>query len=78
MPFRPALTKAELHNIRNRQDPADIDPLLWEIKRLRAIVLRIDQLQRCLGELGGGAASLLAGLRYELKDEPCVAEQARL
>lgn len=78
MPFREPLTHARLREIWERQDPVDIDALLWEVKRLRAIVLRIDQLQRGLGEMGGGAALLLQGLRNDLSKEPCVAEQAAL
>lgn len=78
MPFRDPLTKAQLREIWERKDPTDIDALLWEVKRLRAIVLRIDQLQRGLGEIGGGAIILLQGLRNELSREPCVAEQPRL
>jgi hypothetical protein len=77
MGFRPALTKTELHEVALRKDPEDVVRLLWEIKRLRAIVLRIDQLQRCL-TAGGGPGVLLDGLRSELAVEPCVAEQARL
>lgn len=78
MAFRKPLTRAELRAIWDRRDPADVDALLWEIKRLRAIVLRIDQLQRCLGTVGGGAAVLLQGLQNELEGEPCIAEQSRL
>jgi hypothetical protein len=77
MPFRDPLTKQQLREIWERQDAGDIDALLWEIKRLRAIVLRIDQLQRCLS-VGGGPAILLDGLRNELEREPCIAEKASL
>lgn len=52
--------------------------LLWEIKRLRGTVLRADQLQRQLGEIGGIQGAMLAGLRFALAEEPCIAEQARL
>jgi hypothetical protein len=72
------LTKVQLHAIGVRKDAGDIPALLWEIKRLRAIVLRVDQLQRVLGSLGGGAGVLLAGLQRELQGEPCVVEQERL
>lgn len=41
MPFRPSLTNAELHDIGQRKDPADIIRLLWEIKRLRDLTLRM-------------------------------------
>jgi hypothetical protein len=77
MGFRPPLTKAELREIGIRKNPEDVICLLWEIKRLRAIVLRIDQLQRCL-TVGGGPGVLLDGIRNELAVEPCVAEQVRL
>lgn len=78
MAFRAPLTKADLHAIGQRQDAADINALLWEIARLRAIVLRADQLQRSLGSLGGGAGVVLNALRLDLQDEPCVAEQSRV
>jgi hypothetical protein len=51
--------------------------LLWEIKRLRALVLRIDQLQRSLN-VGGGPGILLQALRSDLAGEPCIEEQPRL
>lgn len=78
MSFRKPLSRVELHEIGKRQRPEDVLVLLWEIKRLRAIVLRIDQLQRCMGSVGGGAGILLEGLRNELAGEPCVAEQPLL
>lgn len=64
MPFHDPLPKAALRDIWERQDASDINALLWEIKRLRSIVLRIDQLQRCLGNVGGGPGILLQGLRH--------------
>ena len=78
MPFRPALTRQQLHDIGVRQDAADINTLLWEIKRLRAIALRADQLIRSLGDLGGAQGMLLSSLRSELEGEPCVAEFPKL
>jgi hypothetical protein len=33
--------------------------LLWEIKRLRTVVLQADQLQRSLSSVGGGAGTVL-------------------
>ncbi len=77
MTFRPALTQKQLHDIGVRRDPDDILALLWEIKRLRAIVLRVDQLQRGMS-LGGGPGMLLDALRNDLKGEPCIDEQCRL
>jgi hypothetical protein len=75
MRFRKPLAEQELHDIgvRNRES-ADVITLLWEIKRLRALVLRADKLQRSLGNVGGGAGLILEALRNELKNEPCVKE----
>jgi hypothetical protein len=79
MGFRAPLTKAQLREIGLRRDPGDIAALLWEIKRLRATVLRADQLQRVLGTGSGGAVGIvLEGLRQDLKDEPCITESPRL
>lgn len=55
MGFKPALTRADLHVIQERNKSPDIKVLLWEIAPLRAIVLRADQLQATLGNHGGGA-----------------------
>lgn len=73
------MTKLQLHEVavRNPQS-ADVIALLWEIKRLRSIVLRADQLQRALGEVGGAKGLILGGLRDALDGEPCVAEFPRL
>lgn len=76
---RPKLTKADLHEIKLRgwENP-DVVAMLFEIHRLRALVLRADQLQRCLGEMGGAQGLVLDSLRAELEGEPCVAEFPRL
>lgn len=79
MPLRPPLSAAELKEIWQRNpEHGDVQALLWEIKRLRGTVLRADQLQRQLGEVGGIQGAMLAELRFALAEEPCVAEQARL
>ena len=76
---RPPLTHQALRDIglRNR-DHADTTALLWEIKRLRSIVLRADQLQRCMTSLPGAYNMILEALRNQLKDEPCVIESNQL
>jgi ADP-dependent phosphofructokinase/glucokinase len=61
-----------------RNKSPKVRELLWEIHRLRAIVLRADQLQRSLGQMGGGVGIVLGALREELKGEPCIAEVPRL
>ncbi len=76
--MRPKLTKAELKAIQDRSDSPDVRTLLWEIKRLRGIVLRADQLQKALGEMGGAQGMMLDGLRAELEGEPCIEEFPRL
>lgn len=76
---KPPLTKAELQDIQQRRKgDQDVYRLLWEIHRLRSIVLRADQLQRSVDSLGGGAGMILKLLRDELKGEPCVLEFPRL
>lgn len=48
--------------------------LLWEIKRLRAMALYVDQLQRMVGTLPGQQEDILEVLRRMLTDEPCVSD----
>lgn len=75
-----ALKAIQERNPRVKGDPQsdDLYAALWEIQRLRAIVLRADQLQRALGEPGGGVGMILGALRAYLEQEPCVLEQAVL
>lgn len=72
--FRPPLTAAELRQIGLRGDPADIIRLLWEIKRLRSIVLRAHQYQRTIHGGSGGSQLVLNALRRELESEPVILE----
>lgn len=73
--FRPPLTAAELRDIGLRRDAADIVALLWEIKRLRSIVLRAHQYQLTVHGGAGGSALVLNALRRELEGEPAILEQ---
>jgi hypothetical protein len=77
---RDALKALQARNPRVKGDPVsdDLYAALWEIQRLRAVVLRADQLQRTLGEPGGGVGMILGALRADLEHEPCVLEQAFL
>jgi hypothetical protein len=78
MAFKPPLTRDQLVQIQERnKDSADVFTLLWEIKRLRAVVLQADQLQRSI-EVGGGPGMVLQALRNTLKEERCVKEFAKL
>ena len=73
--FRPPLTALELREIGLRRDAADIVRLLWEIKRLRSIVLRAHQYEKSAYGGTGGSLLVLNALRRELEGEPVVAEQ---
>jgi hypothetical protein len=57
--FKAPLIHDQLVAIQERnKDNADIFALLWEIKRLRAVVLQADQLQRSIrGRPGYGPAA---------------------
>jgi hypothetical protein len=77
MQFKPALTTAELHDICVRQDVADINRLLWEIRRLRIIALRADQFVSLSGAAGGTAGMIRDSLKHELDAEPCVVEDRK-
>jgi len=75
MSFKPPLPTDQLRAIQDRNlDSADVRTLLWEIKRLRSVVLYADQLQRMLSTLPGPQGAILDTLRDKLKDEPCVKE----
>lgn len=79
MRFKQPLTKADLHQIKERNTGApDVGALLWEIARLRGTVLYADQLQRLLGTLSGPQGQVLDALRSMLINEPCVKEFPRL
>ena len=74
IPFRPSLTKDQLHEIGQRRDGRDVPALLWEIARLRAVATRADQL------LAGSDPSNLirTELRRELDECSCVQEMKEL
>jgi len=79
MGFKEPLATDQLREIQERnRDSADVRALLWEIKRLRSVVLYADQLQRMLSTLPGPQGAVLNTLRAKLKDEPCVKEFPRL
>lgn len=75
---RPKLTRSDLREIGQRNKSPEVKALLWEIHRLRSIILRADQLQRALGPMGGAQGMMLDSLRAELEGEPCVDEFPRL
>jgi len=79
MQFKKPLTRAELEGLQARNmDSDDMQAALWEIARLRSLVLLTDQLQRMLGTLPGQQGDLVDMIRTKLADEPCVQEFPKL
>ena len=77
MAFRPPLSTELLHDIALRRDARDILTLLWEIKRLRGLVLRANQVIRELPQRGGPCGIVQECLRADLVCEPCIVDEER-
>jgi hypothetical protein len=77
MAFRAPLTTAQLHEIGARRDANDILALLWEIKRLRGLVLRANQVIRPLTDIGGPNGIVRECLKKDFLTEPCVMDEER-
>jgi len=76
MPFKAPLTHADLRIIRERQPwNADVISLLWEVKRLRSVLLRAYQLSADLKRPAGLTGELYDDFMKGLRDEPCVQER---
>jgi hypothetical protein len=76
MPFKAPLTHADLRIIRERQPwNADVISLLWEVKRLRSVLLRAHQLSADLKRPSGLTGELYDDFMKGLRDEPCVQER---
>lgn len=71
---RKPLTTVELVEIRLRSDSRDMRAVLREIRRLRAIVSKADQLERSLGPTDDAVATIRDILRADLDEEPSIAE----
>lgn len=79
MRFKKPLAGADLEALQARNlDSPDMKTALWEIARLRSLVLLTDQLQRMLGTLPGQQGDLLEMVRSKLANEPCVNEFPKL
>lgn len=79
MQFKKPLTRADLEAIQARNlDSEDMKAVLWEVARLRSLVLYADQLQCMLGTLPGQQGDLLQSIQKMLADEPCVKEFPKL
>lgn len=76
MPFKSPLTHADLRTLRERQPwNPDVISLLWEVKRLRAILLRAYQLSGDFKRPGGLSGELFDDFMAALRNEPCVQER---
>ncbi|QET71452.1 hypothetical protein [Bordetella bronchiseptica] len=76
MPFRDPLTHAQLRAIRERQPwNPDVVALLWEVKRLRAMMLRAYQLAPDFPRPAGVLSYCYDTFMADLAVEPCVLER---
>jgi hypothetical protein len=79
-PRSPPLTSDQLRGIWQRAPIPAVRRLLWEIHRLRALVLRANDFVRMATHRGADkrmdstSSALLDGLRESLEDEPVVKE----
>jgi hypothetical protein len=74
---RPPLTAAELAEIYDSQPTPQVLRLLWEIHRLRATILRADQIRRMIGPKVGpsyATAGIWELFEKELDAEPCLTD----
>ncbi|MFY3461011.1 hypothetical protein ACOTJD_30585 [Achromobacter xylosoxidans] len=78
MTFKPPLTHADLRTIRERQPwNPDVIALLWEVKRLRSVLLRAYQLSDDFKRPAGITGDLYDDFMKGLREEPCVIERDR-
>ncbi|CAB3814095.1 MULTISPECIES: hypothetical protein [Achromobacter] len=76
MPFKNPLSHADLRCIRERQPwNPDVITLLWEVKRLRSILLRAYQLSGDFKRPAGITGELYDDFIRDLHREPCVLER---
>lgn len=76
--MKPPLTREQLIEIRDRnRGHADVAALLWEVKRMRALLLRSHDYLR-VTPTSSTAQMIAEGLRRDLDDEPIVKEQPSL
>ncbi|AUT47030.1 hypothetical protein [Achromobacter sp. AONIH1] len=76
MPFKPPLTLEDLHEIQQRPPSAEnTRRLLWEIKRMRSLLLRLDQVSCDLRRPSGLMGDIYDELMQHISAEPCVVER---
>lgn len=72
----PRLTASQLRAVFERNPCAEVRELLWEIHRLRLLVLRANQLLETLGGNHPPATQFVKDiLQQELEGEPCIEER---
>lgn len=70
--FRAPLSIEQLKEIQGRNESADVRTLLWEVRRLREIAAKADELERSLGARVGVIGLMRSELRVRLDGEPCI------
>ncbi|QQB32233.1 hypothetical protein I6I07_16105 [Achromobacter deleyi] len=79
MPFKAPLPTDELRAIRERQPwNPDVIALLWEIKRLRSMLLRLHQVSGDLKRPASLMGEIYDDLLASLAEEPCVIERDQM
>lgn len=79
MPFKDPLTADQLRAIRERQPwNPDVMALLWEIKRLRSVLLRLHQVSGDLKRPASLMGEIYDDLMDGLAKEPCVVERDQM
>ncbi|AZY49660.1 hypothetical protein C0J09_11310 [Bordetella avium] len=75
MPFRPPLHLSELRAIQDRNPGnEDVLALLWEIKRLQSLVIRLNQVLPEMHRPTGVLGPAFDALAEQVPKEPCVTE----
>ncbi|MFY3132374.1 hypothetical protein ACOTF1_15200 [Achromobacter ruhlandii] len=79
MPFKAPLSAEQLRAIRERQPwNPDVIALLWEVKRLRSVLLRLHQVSGDLKRPPSLMGEIYDDLMAGLADEPCVIERDQM
>lgn len=79
MPFKAPLTTDQLRAIRERQPwNPDLIALLWEIKRMRSMLLRLHQVSGDLKRPASLVGEIYDDLMAALAVEPCVVERDQM
>lgn len=75
MPFKKPLTTDELRELWLRNQTADMRTVLWEVKRLRSLVIRANQMQQVVVPTSQAGGWILESFREALDGEPCIEER---